>query len=306
MIMEKVRVAQWGGRHIVYMPMYVAYFQGHFKQLGLQVELYPAGNDDQIYNEVAQGRADFGVGDPTFVALGFEKGHDCRVVAALVNKAAAWGFTHHPEIHDIKAIDDFVGLRFGVFPRPSTSFALIYNIKQRNEKRLRSMEVIETGIGELMPLLASGKVDIVSEIEPMISIAEQQGLRTVLALSDFYPPLLFTGVSTSLATIEKRQHVVENFVQGIQIGLTTCHREPEILLSVAQELFPAVSDDCMSNAIERMLQTRAWPEQALIQATSWQNALTFRQELGELGTIEEPTALLDQRFAYKAITGAFS
>lgn len=270
----------------------------------MDVELYPAGNDDQIYNEVAQGRADFGVGDPTFVALGQQQGHRCKVVAALLNRVASWGFTHHPEIHAIKNLEDFVGLRFAVFSKPSTSFALIHAIKQRYKKRLRSMEIVETGPGELMPLLASGEADIASEIEPMISIAESQGFRVVLSLSDFFPPLLFTGVTTSEEIIDERPELVERFVQGIQNGLTISQREPQELLGVARELFPAVSDECMANAIERMLRERAWPEQALIQASSWKNALAVRQDIGDIRVPEDPIALLDQRFAYRAITGA--
>ena len=300
--MKKAKVAQWGGKHIVYMPMYVALHRGYFREYKLEIEVYPAGNDDEIYAEVASGKAHFGVGDPTFVAHGAARGDDTRVIAALVNNGSTWGYTHHPEIHDFKKPEDFAGLRFGTYPAPSTSYALIANIKRTHAKKLRSMEIIEAQIGELAPLLASGKVDVILEIEPMISIAEQQGLRTVLSVGDFYPAFLYTGVSTRQETIEQEPEMVEAFVKGIQAGLTTCHREPETLIEVAREMFPAVSDECMSLAIHRMLNNRAWPEQALIQASSWQSALKLRQDLGELEPIAEPTALLEQSFAYSAIT----
>ena len=120
------------------------------------------------------------------------------------------------------------------------------------------MEIVEAKIGKLMALLAAGKADIILEIEPMVSLAEQQGLRVVLSMGDFFPSLLFTGIMASLATIESHPEIVERFVLGIQRGLNICHREPERLLGVAKDLFPAISDKCLSQAISRMLYDCAW------------------------------------------------
>lgn len=300
--MKTVRVAHWGGAHIVYLPMYVALYTQQFEKLGLTVELYPAGNDDEIYREVLEERADFGVGDPTFVAQGPPSKDKPKLVAALVSKIASWGFTHHPEIHRFEELDDFVGLRYGVFPAPSTSHSLISSIKQRSPKRLRTMEVVEAEIGALMPFLAGGRAEVVLEVEPFVSIAEERGLRTVLSLADFFPSLLFTGVTASGKALTEKPEIVEKFVQGIQIGLTTCCREPTKLLPVASKMFPAVSDECLKRAIDRMIQNRSWPEQALIQAADWQNALKLREDLGELDKVEDPFQFLEQSFAYKAVT----
>ena len=122
--MEKVRVAQWGGKHLVYLLSMSLKLRSIFKILDFRWRSISAGNDDQIYEEVSTGRADFGVGDPTFVAQGAKRGDQTRVIAALVNTCLTYGFSHHPEIHPIKELDDLVGLRFGVYPRPSTSFHL--------------------------------------------------------------------------------------------------------------------------------------------------------------------------------------
>ena len=298
--MKKVRVAQWGGQHIVYLPIFAALQRGCFQDLGLKIELYSAGNDDEVYQEVVEGRADFGIGDPTFVALNKKK--EVCVIAAVVNKVSTWGFTHHPEIHPIKTLDDLVGLRFGVFPKPSTSTSLINHLKEKGGKRLDSMEIVESPIGTQTALLANGRADIVLEIEPMVSIAAQQGLRVVVSLNDFFPSLLYTGVTCALPTIKNRAEIAEKFVKGLQLGLNICNREPKVLLDVARNLFPAVSDSCMAEAIERMRSISAWPEQALVQISSWQRALELRQALGELGSIKDPTEYLEQSFAYQAVT----
>ncbi len=251
---------------------------------------------------MAAGRADFGIGDPTFVALGAEKGHKTKVVAALVTNCSTWAVTHLPEVHEMKDLNDFVALRFGTYPEPSTSYALISHIQNRSQKLLSSMEIVEKKVGKLTAALAAGEIDIMLEIEPMISIAEEQGLRVVFSADNFFPSLLFTGVSASEQVLEKRPELVSRFVEAIQQGLNACHRNPEMLLSVAHELFPAVSDECMSRAIERMLSVNAWPEQALVRIEDWQNALELRQDIGALKKVKAPGELLEQRFAYEAIT----
>ncbi len=284
------------------MPIYVAQHLGYFKDQGLNLELYHAGNDDLIYAEVVSGKAHFGIGDPTFVAHGSLKGDDTKVIAAIVNRGAAWGYTHHPEIHPITCADDCVGLRFGTYPAPSTTHALLANIKASQPRRLRTMEIIEASIGELSPLLAREQVDVIIEVEPMISMAEHQGMRVVFSAQDLYPPMLYTGVTARSDYLHGNPEVAQRFVSAIQEGLTTCHREPEVLLSVAQSIFPAVPDSCMSSAIERMLSIRTWPEQALIQASSWHNALKLREDLGQLEPLPDAASLLEQQFAYRAIT----
>ena len=302
--MDTLRVAEWGGKHLVYLPFYVAQHTGQFASLGLEIERYGAGNDNEIYQEVVSGRADLGVGDPAFVALGAQEGHESCVVAALVNNVSSWGLTPHAEIRAMKESYDLVGLRFGTYPRPSTSYSLLGALKARHARALKSMQIVEAPIGAQLSLLASGKADVVVEIEPMVSIAESQGLRVVLSMGDFYRDFLFTGVMATRATVESRGPLVQRFVVGLQRGLTLCHRDRPVALEVAQNLFPSVARECLERALARMLDSHAWPEQVFVQASAWNAALQMRRDLGELKSPLDPQHLLEQRFAYAALSQA--
>lgn len=301
--LEQVSVAQWSGKHVIYLPLYVAEKLGFFRETGLDVSIYAAGNDNEIFAEVAAGHADFGVGDPAFVAIGAGKNVHAKVVAALINNVCMWGLTHHAEIRQMHEASDFAGLRFGSFPRPSTTFAVIDGIRRRDSRISKTMEIVEAPIGEQLSLLSSGRADVVIEVEPMVSFAEENGLRIVLSMAEFYRDFLLTGVMASQDTIDRRPEMVQKFVSALQRGLSLCHREPAEALGVASTLFPALSKSCLQSAIQRMCQSRAWPEQVMMQTSAWQAALQLRRDIGDLQALSDSNNLLDQRFAYRAVTG---
>ncbi len=299
--MESIKIAQWGGRHIAYMPLYMADRLGLFAAQGLDVTIYGAGNDNEIFNEVAKGRAQFGVGDPVFVALGQQQGFDTRVVAAIVSNAPMWGITHHAEIKPFTQISDFVGLRVGTFPKPSTAYTLMSALKARHPRLLKSTQIVEAEIGQQAYLLASDQVDLILDLEPTVSSALRQGLRLACSMSDFYPELLMTGLMTSAATIAAAPDTVGKVVRGIQQALTLIRAQPEKAVNIGCAMFPTLSPSIMTEAVQRIIAANAWPEQAIIAPQGWANTLRMRQDVGELEAIPPFDSVVDQRFAYAAL-----
>lgn len=300
---EQVRIAQWGGRQIIYLPLYLAIRSGFFQEQGLEVEIYPAGNDNEVFAEVTSQRAQFGVGDPTFVASGAEQGFETQVIAALINNIPLWGVTPHQEIHQMQEAADFVGLRLGSYPSPSTTYAVLEDLRIKFGRAARSMEIVESEIGAQFDLLANGRADIIVDIEPMISLAEHSGLRVVFSAAHFYKDFLFTGVFALGTTIEKHPELTQTIVSGIQHGLNTCRTDTSAAIEVAQQLFPAVQREVLERAILRMRDSRAWPEQTLISAGSWRAALQLRHRIGDLASLDNTAQLCNQRFAYRAVSG---
>ncbi|HBM91151.1 MAG TPA: hypothetical protein DD400_04680 [Rhodospirillaceae bacterium] len=301
MRMKTIKIAQWGGLHIAYMPLYIADRLGLFEAQGLKPFIYHAGNDDVIFDEVAQGRAHFGMGDPVFAALGQQKGIDARVVASLVTNTCMLGITHHAEIKPFSQVSGFVGLRVGTFPRPSTAFTLLNALKKRHKRLLKSMQIVETEIGQQAYLLASNKVDLILELEPMVSMALHQGLHLVCNMGDFFQDALFTGLTTLHSTIEKDPELVAKTVLALQHALTLCRTHPEKAVSIGNELFPAIDKKIMKEAILRMVDLKGWPEQTVINPQAWMNLLKMRQDVGELDTLPPFDKVVDNQFAYAAL-----
>jgi len=80
------------------MPIYVALDKGFFKDQGLDVKLVSTGGDEKTYTAVATGNAQFGVSDPTFVAIARQRGQSGKVVAGIVRRVPFSIITFNPNI----------------------------------------------------------------------------------------------------------------------------------------------------------------------------------------------------------------
>jgi NitT/TauT family transport system substrate-binding protein len=298
----KVKFAQWGGRHIIYAPLYLAEQLGLLAKHGIEIELYPAGNDDEIFEEVASGRAHFGIGDPTFGAHSGRNPRGSKVVAGVIQKVCIFGVTHHPEIRELKSPEDLVALRVGTFPRPSTAFAVLNYLKRRHARRLRSMEIVECEIGSLVDALASGTADLVLELEPLVSLAVSKGLFAPLSLADFFPELLVTGVTASSEVLAEAPDVVQGLVSSLQRVLALLQEEPAAMISECQRMFPALTSDVCSQATQRLLTLGCWPAQVSVSPLAWENALMLRKEMGDAISQKQASEVLEMEYAYKALT----
>jgi ABC-type nitrate/sulfonate/bicarbonate transport system substrate-binding protein len=108
-----------------------------------------------------------------------------------------------PAIQTLKTLADFVQLRIGSFPQPSTTYTVISALKEKNKRLLRYMQIIEAPIGQQAALLKNNQADIILELEPMVSLAEENNLRAVFSLSDYSQIGAITGLMVSKNFKEK-------------------------------------------------------------------------------------------------------
>lgn len=297
-------LARFSSRHLIYLPLDLAEHLGFFAEQGLSIQTYAAGNDDEIFSEVASNRADIGVGDPTFITS-HKSSRDCspKVIAALVTNLGDCGYTAHPEIGEIRDAADLVTLRIGTFARPSTMYALFRNLQQRYPRILKSMQIVESDIGYQAELFSLDKADIVCDVEPMMSYAEAQGYRVVFSQRTFFPRMLFTGLTASGTALERKKNALERCVLALQKALSLIRRDTTRVIATAQSLFPALPAPVIQSAVQRLLRADAWPEQAIIQPEEWQAALALREQAGLLRAVPNPQRFIDNRFATAAIAG---
>ncbi|HIQ50753.1 MAG TPA: ABC transporter substrate-binding protein, partial [Nautiliaceae bacterium] len=217
--LKRVVVAQWGHTYyLIYLPFYVAIDRGFFKEEGLDVEIKFSGNDDQVFATVIGGEAMFGIGDPVFAAVAYEKrGIEGRVVGLIVGKVALWGITNKDNVKEIKTYRDLDGLTIGTFPAPSTTYTIVNNIIQ--EYKLNS-RIKQAPIGSQLSLLEKGAADVVMLLEPSASIAEvERGYRVVMSMPRLWGNFAFTGLTTTKEWIEKDPQTVRKFLRAMQKAL---------------------------------------------------------------------------------------
>lgn len=277
-LMKKtVKIAQWSQINCIYLPLYVAINEGLFDQYGIHVQLIPTGNDDEIYHAVMSGKADIGLGDPTFCAI---KKSKSRVIAEICSRVALWGVTHSPIIHDIKTEKDLVGLRLGCFPSPSTSYTLLHTAKLNSKRLLKSMQIIEAPIGQQSDLLFADKADIALYIEPFISIAEERCGRVVYSPAQIYKDYAFSALYSSDTFISQNMDIIESLREAIQNALDLLHASPEIGIKVAQNLFPELKPALLKRAVQRCLNDKIWPKTISLSPKGWDAALQARKDAG--------------------------
>ena len=297
--LTKVTVAQFGQeKYLMYLPFYVAQEKGFFKEEGLEISVKYSGNDDQVFATVLKGEAMFGIGDPIFTAVAREKGAKGKVVASIVSGVSIWGLTNK-NLPVIEKAEDFSNLRIGTFPAPSTVYTLIKSTI--SSPSVKNAEIVQAPIGSQVALLEKGLVDVAMEIEPAVSIAENQGYKVIYSASKFFGAFAFTGVTTTEDNIAKNRETVQKFVNAIEKSLAYIQSSHEGAIEIAQTLFPAMGKEVVAKAVMRMIDDKAIPAHAATSDEGWQYAMKIRQQIGDLKEIRPTADAVDNSFAENAV-----
>ncbi len=296
-VKERLVIAHWGKERILlYLPLYVAMEEGLFAKRGLDVHLKYSGNDDQVFASVMSGDADLGIGDPVFAAIARQRGFPGKVVAGVVVKLGLSGYTDRTDIPEILKVEQLAGLRIATFPAPSTTYTLLKDIIGKHQPTLSETKIVQMAIGAQAAALGAKSVDIATDLEPAVSIAESQGNRVVFSLDKFTPSLAITGLTTTEDVISKKEVSIGKAVSALDEALRLLNESPEIGIRVTQKIFPQLSKQVAVNAVTRLLKLSAFPKSAKISDENWQRTLQLRIASGDLKQLEKIEGTLESRF----------
>ena len=293
--LEKVKVAQFADVFL-YMPLYLADDKGFFKEQGLSVDIVSTGGDDKTFAAVISGDVQFGIADPTFVAIARAKGQPGKVIASIVNGVPFWGVAKNSEVPEIKEPQQLEGFTVATFPSPSTAFTLQ---KQMFEAAGLKPQIRQAAFGALLPLLEAGAVDIALELEPNVSTAVKQGARVVYSMAEMYGDFAITGVTTSETLIAENPDLVQKFVNAIQQAESYAHANPDATADFALKRFPNLDPVVVEQSLKRIIDSKTLPKGTVISKEAWEKACQLRVDAGDLPAIDEEA--LDNTFAQKAM-----
>lgn len=290
---ERVTVAQVG-EFFVYMPFYIAIEKGYFRNQGLDVSIVNTGGDEKSVAAVISGSADFGIGDPTFAAIAGLQGQKVKVVAGILDAVPFWAVTKNPKVPEITSPSMLKGFSVATFPAPSTAYTL-----QAQMFRSAGLppNIRQAQFGTLLPLLDTGTVDIVLELEPNVSIAVSQGAHVVYSLASQYGAFATTGVTVSQKMLNTHRDVVKRFVQAINDAEAFAHQRPADAIVIAQKKFASIDAKVVADALRRMLETNAYPTNAVISESAWRKAIQLRVDAKEIPNAELAMPFLDNEIA---------
>ena len=275
--LRPITIAQFGD-FFLYAPLYVAVDGGFFQENGLDVSIVNTGGDDKTWAAVLSGSAEFGVADPTFVAISAARGQNGVVVSNLVNGVPFWGITFK-DIAPFENASELSQYSVATFPSPSTAYAL--QNKMFSDANLPP-NIREGGFGAIIAMLRAGDADIGLELEPNVSQAVSDGATIVYSLADRYGDFAITGLTTSDLTAEREPELVAAVLASLQGALDLLHTDPNQALALLTERFPGVPPAVAKAALERVLADGVVPRSTKISEEAWNKAIQLRIEVGDL------------------------
>lgn len=296
-ISKPVTIAQFGDL-LLYLPLYIAADEGLFTKHGLDVHITSTGGDDKTYAAVISGSADFGLADPTFVAIAQEKGQPGKVVALLINGMPNYGVALTPDKPVIKTPAELKGRTVATVPAPSTSYALMKKLFERADLPPTIRQVAPPA---LVPTLQAGEADYAVLIEPWVSGVVQNGGHVAFSLTDYYPEFALTGLTSNMKTIQQDPVKVENVVLALTEAVQIFYGDEERTLRVAVKHFPDEKPEQLKAGISRMRSDKIYPRVMTTGEKAWDTAIQLRVDTGDLTKPPQPiTEYVDNSFAQKA------
>lgn len=295
---ESVTIAQFGD-FFLYAPLYVAIDAGYMEDSGLDASLVNTGGDDKTWAAVVSGDAQFGVADPTFVAIAGQRGRPGRIVASIVEGVPFWGVAITDSIPSIDEPEELDGYTVATYPEPSTAWALQRRmfVQANLEPRIR-----QGSPGGLLAMLRAGAADIALELEPNVTAATTDGseAKVVYHLGEFYREFSITGLTTSVEIAEERPELVRKVTCAIQSALNLIHTKPDSAVALLLNRFPSLDQNVAAKALDRAIGSEVVPRSVVVDSTGWANAIELRVSVGNLQPLANLYAYIDNRFAASA------
>lgn len=292
---QKITIAQFG--HVfVYLPIYIAKEKGFFKEQGLDVTYVSTGGDEKTWAAVTSGSAQFGVADPTFVAIAREKGDETgQIIASIIDGVPFWGVSKKDT--KIKNVSDFAGHRVATYPAPSTNFALMDRIVKKHKLDTR---IVQGAFGTLLPIVANERADIAMVLEPTTSLAVKQGYNVVFSYKNLYGDFALTGLSTTKSYISEHRDICQKVVNALQKAYQYAYKDFEGAVAVATQQFPDFDKEALQMGVKRMIDDETIPQTAVLKEKSWNEAISLRRFLGDIKANAPFADNVDNQFAVKA------
>lgn len=275
---QKITIAEYG-EVFLYAPLYVAQEKGFFKDQGLEVNIVPTGGDEKTFAALLSGNAQFGVADPTFVAISGEKGQPGKVVASILSGVPFWGVAKNKNIPEINQPSQLNNFSVATFPAPSTAYILQKKMFQNGGLQ---PNIKEAAFGSLLTALEAGQVDIALELEPNVSAAVKTGDKIVYALSKYYPDFALTGLTALPDYVEKNPETVQKVVNAFQKAINYIRNNPTETADILVKRFPEVEKGVAESAIKNMTAANVFPQNVTVSKASWDSAIQLRKEVGDI------------------------
>lgn len=277
--------------NIQFAPYYVAYEQGYFADLGLEVELRHHGQDEDLFGALTQGIEDVVVAGGAEMVQAHEQGVDAITFQTLYETYPVAVIV--PEDSDLHTLEDLTGHTLGIPGRfGETWFGTLAFMEQAD---LTEQEVAIEEIGFTQQAALSG-----GHVDAVIGFANNDipqfgatGLE-VRAIPSDPIPVVGVGIGATSATVEDEPEVLNRIASATRQAIVDIIDDPAVAIDAASHHIPGTitpdQEQVMLQVVERTAQLygsvdEGWgiPDLGL-----WEEMNTF---LADMGLITEPVDL---------------
>ncbi|MEY4927214.1 MAG: hypothetical protein RI894_1650 [Bacteroidota bacterium] len=300
--MTDITICQWG-QVLIYLPLYIAQEEGYFKEEGLNVKITNGGGDDLTWAAVTSGNAQFGIADPTMIAIQKEQGgEEGRVIGDIVQKVAFWAITLDKNMPVITKPQDFKGQTIACFKFPNTANALALRTLQKGGlKPDVDAKLIPVNYDAILAQLQNKEASLAMVLEPAASQAELEGgAKVVYSYPEDWGIFAFTGLTTTKKYIDEHPENVKKVVRALNRAMQLAHTDFDKTVKVGMKAFPDLKKEVVENAVRRMLASGTLPKEITPNVEGWNKAIDVCVQVGKLKAAPKVEDMIDASFAKEA------
>jgi len=268
-----------------------------FDKAGAKVDVVKFGSGAQARDAMIAGHIDIvSIGSPPFL-LGVEKaglvaiGISCYAGGTLSLVAS--------KKSGIKSVADLKGKKIASQLATATDNGFQNKIMPAFGIKKDEYEVVNSKFAEHVSAMASGAVDAFAGVEPFPSIAETEGLGTILtdySKYDIVPVIL----ATNHKVLASREADLVKFMRGWIMAADIFRKDPKKAASIVGNFFRGrgqkINDDVYRLAMSRMDVTTGYRPELKKYLTDLSELLVTQKRLNEVPNIDRA---LDQRILKK-------
>ncbi len=282
--------------NLLYLPLYVAKEKGFLEQNRIELSaINAAGSGPTALASVISGESTFSFHGPEHVAFAKAKGGDARSLSILSGSAPVWAVAKTGS--SISSPEDFKGKTIVTGLAPTSSNSLLRKLfADHNIDLEKDVTITEVQNGSELGTLLAGKADIAVVYEPQLDQGLLQGLEIVYDFTKDYPDFAFATLNTSSKVIKENPDLVKRMVSSLELALDYIHSDPEGTKEVAKKEFPNLDAAIVENAVQRMIDSKVYPEDGTLTETAFQTAIDMQKFIGNLKTDVKYEDMVDTSF----------
>ncbi len=236
---------------VEYAGFYAAEAQGYYAEENLTVTMVPFSFEILQMDEVAAGRADFGVAGGDQLIIAQSQGQPLRSIGVLFRKSPICMMTLADS--GIRGPRDMVGKRVGIFSPNLDNVNDIQMVAMLNQVDI-DLADIETVLIEDYSVgsLTSGAMDVYNGFATNEAVdAQRQGIDLNLIFPQDYGVLIYANVLfTSEQMLQEHPDVVERFVRATFRGYQYAVEHPEEMAALALQYDDTLDESFQADSMQ--------------------------------------------------------